>query len=365
MPDELEFEPSESSASAPDLTTEDFSTGGVSDEAPAPAAQPSQQQAAPAQPAAVQPLSIRDAIGQLGYQLPAGIQDDYVALTYLARQAQQAQQLAAAQREQDVFTQLGRQLAPQAQQVSQYLQQQQQPAGPKPWEPPPFDERWIPLVQKNEATGLYVANAGVNPDIAAAVNKYVDWQAKFMRDPAATLAPLLDDYKRQAVEAARAEIQQSLAQTQTQASVQRIVAENSRWFYAKDGSGAVVTDPITRQAQPSPVGVQYLSVARALRERGMADPVHIDEVARAILAPQIQAALGVQDVDQAAQQRQAQAGRARPNRNPLQALAAHQGANTPGYTPPDQQGLSFSDRLRRSFVAQGVTDADIANSVGV
>jgi hypothetical protein len=79
--------------------------------------------------------SIRDAAQQRGFQFAPTVTDDRAALDYLIQQA-------ALARQSDVYAQLGRQLAPKAEQIQQYLRQQQAPAQParQPWEAREWDD---------------------------------------------------------------------------------------------------------------------------------------------------------------------------------------------------------------------------------
>lgn len=341
MPDDLlQFEPTVESTEAPDLGSTSVETGGTSPalETPAQTVQPEPQQ-----------LGIRELASQLGYSFDPSIDNEYSALAHLTSQARRAQELEAIQRQQDVYAQLGRQLAPQAPQISQYLQQQQAPPGPKPYEPPPFDKRWLPLVERDAATGVLIGKPGANvpPAIVDAANKYSDWLSEFQTNPMSILKPALEEAENRAYERAKAEIAQSRAQYETQTAVQQIVARNSSWFYAATG-------------QPTDLGREYIGIVQALQQRGVTDPRYKDEIATSILAPKIAAAQSAGTVQQTAQQRQAAAAKTQTrNRNPLQALAVHQGDQTPGYVPPDQQGLGLADRLRKAFKENGVSDDEI------
>ncbi len=302
-------------------------------------------------------LTIRGLGQSLGYQFPETIADDYTAVAHLVAQAQEARALLQRQRESDIYTQLGRQLAPKAQQLGQFLQQQQAPQAPKSWEPPPFDERWLALVQQDPATGVYVSKPNVPPSIAEAVNKWSEWSTAFHRNPVQTLNPLLEQVKTQAIEAARAEMQQALGQQRQLQAVQQIAAANASWFYSKDANGQLMTDPTTGQYLPTALGSEYLALVRGLSARGVNDPLHRDEIARAILQNRLQANPEVAQRQQVASQTQIR------NRNALQALG--RGAQPQHALEPsaaDQAGLSFADRLKGHFRANGITDDDIVNS---
>jgi hypothetical protein len=54
----------------------------------------------------------------------------------------------------------------------------------------------------------------------------------------------------------------------------------------------------------------------------------------------------------------------RPNVNPLQALPLNQRRKTPGATEPTVTGKTLSELLCEDMAAEGISDADIAASVG-
>ena len=97
--------------------------------------------------------------------------DDTAALNLLLQRAQ-------ACRQQSMYEQLGRQLAPRAEELQRYLQGGQQmpqaaPAVParKPWEAPEFDRRWASLVDRDPNTGLFFSKPGTPPRAVS----FSDW----------------------------------------------------------------------------------------------------------------------------------------------------------------------------------------------
>ena len=139
--------------------------------------------AAPVQQGNTEWTSIREAARQAGFDFGHGVDNDEAALNMLLQRAQ-------ASRQQSMYEQLGRQLAPQAERIQQFVRSQQQPAAAparKPWEAPEFDERWGALVERDPATGLFFAKPGTPPEIAAKVNEFVEWKSKLDQNPAAVL----------------------------------------------------------------------------------------------------------------------------------------------------------------------------------
>src|SRR5262249_15122584 len=137
--------------------------------------------------------SIRDAAAQYGHVFGPDVQDDQAALVQLL-------QIARQNRQADYHAQLGRQLLPHADQIRDFLGQQRQaqqaPAAPRPWEAPEFDQRWLALVDRDQATGLYVAKPGVQHEIAAKLNRFVEWKTEFDRNPGAVLNGMVEERAR-------------------------------------------------------------------------------------------------------------------------------------------------------------------------
>ena len=347
--EELESQDGLESSQNTQLTEADFRGGGVDP--------PAETAATPAQ-AEPSPPTIRDLVTNLGYQFgDTSPQDDYTALVQLAREAQEARQLREQLRQQDVYRDLGRQLAPKADQLQQFFQQAEKPAGPKPYEPPPFDKRWASLVDKDEATGLYVAKQGVPREIADKVNAYAQWTADFMENPSKVIKAVVEDQNSTFDQRVSQAVQSALAQYQQQQQLMEISRLNAGWFYQKAQDGSVAVS-LNGQPQISPLGNQYLGLVRWAAEKGISNPIDRDQLARAVLAQQINAGQPQQaDPNAVASQRQARAvPNGRGNRNPLQALSGVARDSNPAATNPDGQGRSLMDQLAAAMEEEGITD---------
>lgn len=300
-----------------------------------------------------QAQSIRDAAKFYGLDL-SQYDDDAQAFAYLAQQA-----LAAKQR--NYYTELGQQIAPHAGQVQQYLrdyqqrQQGQAPAQRPPHEAPAFDERWMTLVDRDQASGRFVPKAGVNPQYADAVNEYADhveqWTTSLARNPREALAPLIQEVARELLET-------RFGAHAAQAQAQSIISSNEGWLYQVDANGRRVVD---RQGlyQPTPLGARYYTHLQTLQRSGVRDAATLDTLAKHLLQADLAAgaAQGTQQATQAAgpQARQAMGN---PNVNPGQAVNPARRHLVPGATDPDEAGLSLSEQMRRAMHAEGVTDSD-------
>lgn len=301
--------------------------------------------------------SIRDAATAYGYQVPQHIQDDQAFLGHLLQAANQNRQA-------DYFAQLGRQLAPQAPAIQQYLQQQRQPQQPErpAWEAPEFDERWLSLTERDEGTGLFVSKPGVPHEIAQKLNQYAEWKRNYDRNPAAVINGMVEARSRAI---ASETFQQQFAAATREQQVNSILQANANWMYQADASGRPIINPMTNQPQLTPVGAAYAQQLQILHAAGVRDPVTQDRIARQILQGQY-AQSGQQQQQQNdgrgadPQRRQAQN---RPNTNPIQTLPSQQRQGQQGATEPSTAGMSLDEMLRQEMAAHGITDDDINRSL--
>jgi hypothetical protein len=311
------------------------------------------QAAAPA----AQWQSIREAAAAQGFNFDGTVTDDRTALNFLLQQAQRG-------RQENVYAQLGRQLAPHSGQIQQYLAQQSQPqaATParQPWEAPEFDERWAGLVTQDPGTGLYTSNQGVPHEIAQKVNAYVEWKKNYDRNPAAVINGMVEARSR----AIAAEtFREQFAAQQRETTIGSIVQENAAWMYQLDAGGQRLRD-YQGQYIPTPTGAAYIAQLQNVQRMGVVDPRMQDKLAKDLVRGQL-AQQAQQQAWAAAQQAgnpQTQQAVAQPNRNPLQALPPNQRRVTPGATEPSTKGQSLAEMLRAELAAEGVTDQDVYNS---
>jgi hypothetical protein len=323
---------------------------------PAQPARPADPNLAANVPGQGQGNTIREAAKRYGLDLTR-YPDDHTAFVALVQAAQSSQR-------QDVYAQLGRTLAPQHQQIREYLSRQNQPAQPErqPWEPPDFDERWLALCQKDEATGVWVARAGVSPAVAEAVNKYSDWIAGFQKNPMAVIRPAIEaESKRIAAQL----VEEQFGSYRQEADLRSIVEGNAPWLYQVDEAGRRVADGQGRFF-PTPAGARYIVHLQALQQAGVKDPRQADTFAKQLLTGEIAAAQAASPnpAQPGAPQVPAQTRQAigRHPVNPLQAVEPSRRATVPAATEPDENGLNFTERLRKAMAAEGVKDSDFQNN---
>lgn len=315
--------------------------------------------AQPAQPAPPQWQSIREAAAAQNFQFDGTVTDDRTALNFLLAQANRG-------RQENVYAQLGRQLAPQANQIQAYLAQQTtpQPATParQPWEAPEFDERWAGLVTQDPGTGLYTSNQGVPHEIAQKVNAYAEWKKNYDRNPAAVINGMVEQ---RAKAIATQTFQEQFAAQAREQTIGSIVAENRTWLYQVDQSGQQLRD-FQGQYIPTPIGAAYIQQLRAVQQMGVTDPRMQDKLAKDLVRGQQAQAYQTQhwQAQQQAANPQTRQATGQPNVNPLQALPPNQRRQTPGATEPSTKGQSLAEMLRAGLAAEGVTDTDIFNSSG-
>lgn len=345
----------------PDRSFSDLSNATVEDPSASPgttSANPAQplvpadpNNAAPAQPAAEQWQSIRDAAAAYGYQVPNGIADDRAMLMHLLQQA-------GANRQSDAYAQLGRQLAPKATEIQQYLAQQtQQQAAPsrQPWEAPEFDQRWAGLVEQDPATGLFYSKPGTPHEIAQKVNAYVEWKANFDKNPSAVMNQMVESRAR---DIARETFQEQFAAQSRQAEIGQIVQANSEWLYQKDQAGRPVVGYDGRYV-PTPVGARYMHHVGEAQRMGVSNPRDLDALAKNLVRAEF--AVQQQQAQQKAANPQTAAAVAQPNLNPLQNVSIQQQRLNPAATEPSAEGMSLNDMIRQAMKENGVTDADFSN----
>jgi hypothetical protein len=336
-------------------STPDTSANPAAVTAPIVPADPNNRTAPVATPAQSDWQSIRDAAAAIGYQAPAGITDDRALLLHLVKQAAASQQA-------DVYSQLGRTLAPQADAIQGYLaQQRQQQAAParQPWEAPEFDQRWAGLVEQDPGTGMFYGKPGTPPEIVGKVNAYVEWKSNFDRNPSAVMNQMVESKAR---EIAQSTFREQFEAQSRQADVQRIVTENSPWLYQQDQQGRPVVG-YNNLYVPTPVGARYMHHVKEVQAMGVTNPRHLDTLAKdrvraeiAVQQFQTQQASAAQAADPLTQQ-----AVAAPIVNPLQAATPEQRRMNPAATETSQTGLSLQEMIREAMKANGVSDADFAN----
>lgn len=297
--------------------------------------------------------SAMDYARSIGYQVNPRFQDDQSFLLDLIQRADRNTQA-------DYYAQLGQAIAPQYQQVQQYLNQQRgqpqpgQQAARQPWEPPEFNQAWLQLVDRDPASGMFLAKPGADPRIAAAVNVYDQWLQKTNANPVAAMQPYV---QQEVPNLVRQEVANALAHYQRQQNVERIVSTNSAWMYANGPDGR---PQVGYNGAPvaTPAGARYAQHVQTLESQGLRDPVAVDQLARTLLMGEI--AMGQQRAAQGDNQVQQQNALASggAQQNVLQSLPPQQRAITPGATEPSGEGLSLAELLRRNLDSAGYTDAN-------
>lgn len=258
-------------------------------------------------------------------------------------------------------------------QLYQYQQQLQQlhaqreavsqtppPAKPK-WEAPEYDPAWLSLVRK-DAEGNLVAVPGAQPDLPQKLQAYAEWQRQqeqqFYRNPAEFILPQIQDNVRDMI---RAELEGGLAQRQSEAFVRNVVAQNADWIYAKDPTGQPEIDPTTGGPRMTAEGQRYFQYAQQAVQLGIADPVQQDAYARRLLRAdlidlQYQTAATQQSATTTNDALKRQALKAGATRTPNRGGSIPR-PSSPRQTPQNEK-LSFAERMRRDFVANGISLGD-------
>lgn len=304
--------------------------------------------------------SIRDAAAAIGHRFPEHIQDDRAALQHMVHQLQQR----------DYYSQLGQRLAPQANQIQQYLAQQQGQQGPgqfgspqppspqrKAWEAPEFNQKWLGLVDQDPATGMWLSKAGAPAWVGEKVQAYADWKEQYDKNP---VQHQMEAFREAAREEAQRLYQTEFQQQAVQRESQSIVQEISPWFYARGNDGQPVLD-WQGQPQPSPAGMAYLRELQRAKAAGITRPTEQHRYAYQGL--QYQAMMQQQRAAQqaaAAGNPGAQLGTHQANTNPIAGLSPQSRQNQPHNVEPDVEDDVYA--LRSEMLKQirqaGITDAD-------
>ncbi len=232
---------------------------------PDPAATPAAPAVAQAEPAW---QGVRDYAKANGVELPFA--DDAAALNALLAAHRQAS-------ERNYYADLGRTVAPHAQQVAAYLQQQRrQAAAPQqapPWQPPEFDDKWLAMVERDENTGGLRSKQGYDPAIAERVQKFADWREAFLKNPAAVVGPLVQEESRRVAG-------QMFAEQNERTVADQLVGQSAGWMFQADPQGQPVFTA-QGQRQLTPEGSLYARSADQLWKAGVRDVRQVHALARA------------------------------------------------------------------------------------
>jgi|ERR1700682_838139 len=234
--------------------------------------------AAPAQPEPqYQWQGVVDYARQQGVQLP--YTDDVAALQALLNSHRQGQ-------ERNFYADLGRSIAPYADQVRAWIQQnqlqqdaQRQAQQVDPYAAPPWDPRWINLVERDPQTGQLRSKAGYDPAIADKVQAYADWKDKWeapdgkMRDAY---------YDRRAEQRAREIVQKEFATHRQSLQAEGLVGQNQAWLFQSHQDGSPVYDGYGARVM-SPAGQIYAQAVKNIWDSGVQDVGRCHQMARTVV----------------------------------------------------------------------------------
>jgi len=258
-------------------------------------------QATPQQPA--QPSAFARAAQEAGIQVD-GLNDEQIA----GAMAQHIQRTRP-------YVQYGQQMAPYADQIRSYFEQQadqgraqqaaQEPAAQDKWtEEDYFTQKWAApkwdesfnfaiqqgIVQRNAETGLYEATPGFEGmvmELLPGLNKAASWTAQQWQgitrgNPYRQFYDVLREPLQRAWKTDMQQIvAEQLAQQATEQRVNTFEAENAAWLYA--------VDPATGQRILTAKGQDFYDEIDTLREAGVTDPTRLISLAmRRLGQPQAQ-----------------------------------------------------------------------------
>ncbi len=337
MAEETEVRPPEPAAPPPEPQQGSLESrmGRAVEAQPAALPQPPVTSPAPVTTEPAQPgsewQSIRDYAKEQGMELPWA--DDHAAVQNLLQSYRQLQ-------ERNYYADLGRQVAPHAEDVRAWIAQRQAPAAAAPppaYRPPPFKQEWLAMVERDPETGTLRSKPGYDPALPEKVQAYSDWRDRFMQEPEAILGPLVDERARQYV-------QQEVSQYREQDLAQRLIQREATWIFQGGSVGGALT----------PAGRLYGQVVGSLYQGGLRDVAQLHTAAIA----HVQAAVfRAQHVQAAAQPPAAPAAAAEVPVSLGGALArpSSSAPRRPATADP-MKGLSLRERLSRRFDQTGVPE---------
>lgn len=306
--------------------------------------------------------SIRDASKELGYEFNPEIQDDNEALRYLLQEQARAKQLEEENRRADAFRQIGEKLAPYADEIQRWRSEQAKAAeAPPSYQPPPYDKRWLAMVERNPETGLVVGKPGCPPGIVEAVNKRIDWEEKYAEDPIGMAVKATEERVTKTVEEL---FTRKFQEYQREQNARQIEYENASWMYQTNSQGQV---QVGYDGKPilTAMGKAYANNLTRLNQSGVRDISTLNQLARELTAAQFsyqnQAPTSTTPSAKsiAPQTRNMQGS---PNRNALatQPLLARE--ENPA-APPQRfgaSGMDFRRALMEGLNSHGITDKDMS-----
>lgn len=299
--------------------------------------------------------SVRDAAREMGYEV-GDTDDDQKFLQQVLRDASRG-------RQEDLYAQLGRKLAPKAEEIESYLKKQAKPAEEAPsYLPPEYDKRWLAMVERHPDTGVIIGKPGVDPRIVDAVQKRIDWEEKFRENPFELINKGIED---QVSKRVQQQIDAVFAQRERESAQKRIIEENSSWLYQHGPDGQMTRD-FNGNVQFSPAGAMYYKHMQDLQKRGITDLNYAHDLAYnltgAYFASQKAKSESIkQDRTESVQTKQAKSGK---NRGAsLAKPITERTEDGESYSPPRHGGNSLRALLMQGFDNESWSDDEISRQV--
>jgi hypothetical protein len=301
---------------------------------------------------------LRDLAKRYGLDPSQFVDDAAFAQSLLASHVQ-------AQQNRHLFEQ-GQRYQQHAPQFEQWLQQQggQVPPGAAPGQQqqqqslidrrPPFDARWMQLVDQDPLTGGIKAKPGAPADIVDRINAYSNWAAEWnytlTHHPEQAIGPIIEQQVQKLLEA-------RLGDFQTSQTARNLLNENAHWLFLNE-NGRFLTGN-DGQKVLSKAGELFMDYTNEAARQGIRDVN--DQYAYALKMIRLAHYANLQ-------QQNRQPGSPAPGAPPV-------GGGPAGAQPPqsggvlndgtgqqiDQSlvGLSLGEKMRREFQRAGIKDADI------
>lgn len=182
-------------------------------------------------------------------------------------------------RERNYYADLGRQMAPYADQIQAWIQQNQGvQAQPQvdPYAAPEWNDQWALMVERDSSTGLIRSKPGYDPRIGEKAQAYVDWQSRWTNDP-----KFRDAYVEHRAESrARQLIDERFASHAESVQAQGIVSQNAAWIFQTHPDGSPVLGQDGMKVL-SPAGHIYAQAVNQIWNSGVRNVDQCNALARA------------------------------------------------------------------------------------
>lgn len=294
-------------------------------------------------------VSFRDILTKQGVDL-SGYEDDNAAIAHFAKQIQESQQVRQQADSLSEMAKYGQTYLENAGQFQRWQEEQaKQQAQPEtdPFAPPEMNPAWYNQVERNDQGGLTPINGGT-PEIAAKVQKFLQWKAEFDANPYKHMESFVD---RRAEERAKSLVAEEMSRMREQMTAEMFVTNNRSWLFEEgkyDSNGA---PKLTERGDAFrgflAEGTNLGLTGKAAQDLAMSRLQQWDQLQQYKAAPPAPA------VDQKEKFLTEAAGH-------TPSPAASTNPPSTGDQPPQNENQTLDEMIRAEMKAAKITDADIS-----